>query len=472
MNIVKEFGLNLVKISLLQAFYCKNSDIINMKQSPKRLALVLTLLLITMASLPLSSAQPQLQQITITPQGSVVGTNTITKNNNTYTLTADLQAKLLIQKDNIILDGAGFTLQGTATVTTDESGLNWFAGPEDSGITLDETNNVVIKNFKITNFAIGISLRYSSNCALTNNTLFKNNGNIFLNESSENMIINNRISTAPGDGISSEYADKNLISQNWITNCCSNGISIFGSQNLIVDNNLSSCPGGIAVGSSYAKFVSGSYNRIIGNNVSNGGTGLELRMGASNNFFTKNVITRCGEGVEGLDDEEGYNNTFYLNTFERCTWATLNCNQGNQSIFYFNNFLENANNVDTFVSDRDSPIIVPEHNYDNGTYGNYWSDYAARYPNEKEANNTGTYNTPYMITSTKDYPFQFYDYHPLVDPITFSQNTTDLENWQPTSPNQQIAPPEWAIILAIVIITAILTVALAMLLYVRRRNTV
>jgi len=35
--------------------------------------------------------------------------------------------------------------------------------------------------------------------------------------------------------------------------------------------------------------------------------------------------------------------------------------------------------------------------WDNGCEGNYWSDYAARYPEASQVNNTGIWDTPYEI---------------------------------------------------------------------------
>ena len=50
--------------------------------------------------------------------------------------------------------------------------------------------------------------------------------------------------------------------------------------------------------------------------------------------------------------------------------------------------------------------------FDNGSVGNYWSDYTAKYPNATEKGNTGIYNTSYVIVGN------IADKYPLTSPYT------------------------------------------------------
>jgi len=45
--------------------------------------------------------------------------------------------------------------------------------------------------------------------------------------------------------------------------------------------------------------------------------------------------------------------------------------------------------------------------WDNGSVGNYWSDYLTKYPNAAETDGSGVWNTPYVIdtNNTDHYPF-------------------------------------------------------------------
>jgi len=60
------------------------------------------------------------------------------------------------------------------------------------------------------------------------------------------------------------------------------------------------------------------------------------------------------------------------------------------NVFYHNNFMNNSVQVDN---------MTPEYAnlWDNGCEGNYWNDYTARYPEAKQINNTGIWDTPYAI---------------------------------------------------------------------------
>jgi hypothetical protein len=61
--------------------------------------------------------------------------------------------------------------------------------------------------------------------------------------------------------------------------------------------------------------------------------------------------------------------------------------------------------------------------WDNGTHGNYWSDYLTRYPNASENADTGTGDTPFYINENNA------DQHPLMEPV---QNVNLDEEPNPT----------------------------------------
>jgi len=73
----------------------------------------------------------------------------------------------------------------------------------------------------------------------------------------------------------------------------------------------------------------------------------------------------------------------------------------NNSIFY-NSFVNNTNQAYT----NGLPNV-----WDNGSVGNYWSDYLTKYPNATQLDSSGVGNTPYVIDANNT------DYYPLTVPI-------------------------------------------------------
>ena len=174
----------------------------------------------------------------------------IQRSGNLYTLTANVQNCIVIQKDNVIVDGRDFTLQDLGNGT---------------GIDLTGRRNVTISNIEITGCLYGIKLNSSSNnfifgnninySALHGIALFSSSNNntisgnkitynyyegIFMNGSSYNAIFGNNIKGNNEDGISvSYYSSSNTISGNNITDNMEHGIALhYSSNNNISGNTL------------------------------------------------------------------------------------------------------------------------------------------------------------------------------------------------------------------------------------------
>jgi parallel beta-helix repeat protein len=146
--------------------------------------------------------------------------------NVTYTLTDNIEGNvpadssaIIIQRDNIIIDGAGHTITGTEATNS-------------TGIELTERNNVTIKNMKITIFWDGIWLDHSlSNNSVSGNNITANNYyGIYLESSSNNSVSGNDI-TNNGEGIYLNSSSNNTIYTNNFVNNTSQVYSL-GSTNV------------------------------------------------------------------------------------------------------------------------------------------------------------------------------------------------------------------------------------------------
>jgi parallel beta-helix repeat protein len=123
----------------------------------KKSTLLLVLLLIlgsaTFPVLKIGMAQAE-AMIYIRADGSVEGTDKIQRTGNIYSFTDNIEGIIVFERDNIVLDGAGYTLNGVYT-----------------GITLEGRTNVTIKNLNVINGLPSIYLNNSSNNQIINNTL-------------------------------------------------------------------------------------------------------------------------------------------------------------------------------------------------------------------------------------------------------------------------------------------------------------
>ena len=99
-----------------------------------------------------------------------------------YTLLGTFVGNITVEKDNIVIDGAGFIVEGTAI------------GAEVTiGVDLSSRSNVTIKNMQIRSFVNGIFLLDSFNNNIIGNNITDNVDGIRINNSTGNNIIGNNI---------------------------------------------------------------------------------------------------------------------------------------------------------------------------------------------------------------------------------------------------------------------------------------
>jgi hypothetical protein len=165
-----------------------------------------------------------LANIDINPDGSITGTTKIQQNGNVYTLTDNLNnLPVEILCDNIVFDGEGFTLQGPGGY------------PTPAAINLSCTN-VVIRNFSISGWEVGI-LGNNKNNTIAENNVTGNERDIAIYANNYNIIGNY---LADSDYAIRIIGNNDIIFQNvvensgfafWITN---------SSDIIITANNITS----------------------------------------------------------------------------------------------------------------------------------------------------------------------------------------------------------------------------------------
>ena len=158
----------------------------------------------------------------------------IQRDGDVYTFTDDIYESVVIERDNILVDGAGYTLKGAGK----EGGL---------GLDLCHRSNVTLKNLIITNFEIGIRLYYSSgNTIVGNNATGNYLAGIYLYRSSSNKLASNNATSNPY-GMHFDYSSGNTISYNTLTDSGTAGIRLACSRNTLYGNTAANNVYGISL---------------------------------------------------------------------------------------------------------------------------------------------------------------------------------------------------------------------------------
>jgi len=283
------------------------------------------------------------------PTASIMSADKIT-----YTLTSNIYEGIDIERDNIVVDGAGYFVQGYVVPEV--------GAPYPFGIQLTGRSNITIKNIEIKAFGCGIYLSDSANNSIFRNKITTNNDGIQLFGSSNNNIHENDI-TDNDLGMSFSHSSDNNVSRNNITNNAYGVMLERSSNNSIAANNLIDATGGIYISRSSDNSI--SMNNIAANN--DFGIGLD---DSSNNIIWGNNITDNGYGWYMGYPCEGYGIRLTISS---------------DNTIYHNNFVNNTQQVDS-----DGSVNTWDYGYPSG--GNYWSDY-----NGTDADGDGIGDTPYVI---------------------------------------------------------------------------
>jgi hypothetical protein len=150
-----------------------NDDVSGAMMRDRRAALILLLILCSvLVAFPNVEIVKAEETICITADGSVEGTDKISRDENVYTFTDNIFGEIKVQRGNCVIDGAGYTLQGNWTgydpnkyVYSKGIDLSNNRGSQPSRPTI---SSVTIKNMRIVNFLYGIECVNSNNNTIIN----------------------------------------------------------------------------------------------------------------------------------------------------------------------------------------------------------------------------------------------------------------------------------------------------------------
>lgn len=169
------------------------------------------------------------------------------------------------------------------------------------------------------------------------------------------------------------------------------------SNNTISLNNIANSERGISL-------LESSNNTVSLNNVAKHWVnGINLAY-SSNNTISLNTVTNTHHGY-GVTLSKASDNTISANNIIRSYKYGMYLGRSFDNVIFHNNFINNTKQVYSYRS-----VNTWDDGYPSG--GNYWSDYEESYPGAKELDDSGIWDTPYVIDESNQ------DNYPLMEPWT------------------------------------------------------
>jgi parallel beta-helix repeat protein len=274
--------------------------------------------------------------------------------NINYTFYSNIPDEIVVERNGILLNGSGYTLQGNGIGT---------------GISLSGISGVTITNITIVSFGYGIKLNSSN----------------FMNIGANNITANRY------QGIGLENSTSNMIYENNITNN-GDGIDFYlSSYNGIFENNIANNVCGIFLNLSAA-------NTISENNIAANDVGIYLYSSLDNRIFRNNIVNNNQIGIRTERASGLLSNTVSENTIAY-NFVGVDIQYSLADEFYRNSFINNSQQVSNTAG-----YNWWDTGYPSG--GNSWSDYpgADFYsgPYQNTTGGDGIGDTPYVIDANNN----------------------------------------------------------------------
>ena len=223
---------------------------------------------------------------------------------------------------------------------------------------------------------------FGKNCTITGNTFIGTYYGVFSSVTSSTTISENNVINIGKNGVKICGGTQNIISNNLMIGNVQSGAAIDGSSDVISGN--------VFVGNGLGLGLGASYSVIFGNNFT-ANTGSGIYFGATNCIVASNIFDQNKRGIDFSSDFSAPSN----------------------NTLYHNNFLNNTLPI-TSRSTSFSQI------WDNGSEGNYWSNYQG-----VDANVDGIGDSPYILFAENS------DQYPLMSEFGIAQG---IKPSLPTAP--------------------------------------
>src|SRR3990170_1642634 len=276
--------------------------------------------------------------IFIRSDGSIEGTDKIKRDGSLYTFTDDLSVSIVVEKGSVVIDGAGYTLQGNRSGT---------------GIYFDCEGNVTVKNIQIRHFGMGIDIGDATRNTLSGNIIVNNEVNGVLLNGNENNLFGNTIANNGNFGVDLYFSDYNTLSGNRITEN-KRGIYLYGStyNNISVNIITTNVEAGIW-------FFGSSHNSILSNNVTDNQISLHFELQCLNNtIHHNNFINNEIQFFYDIDSVNSWDNGVEGNYWSDYQTKYPNATEIGNSGIGNTPYIIYADNIDHYPLMK--PVIIPE----------------------------------------------------------------------------------------------------------------
>lgn len=348
--------------------------------------------------------------IYICADGSVEGTDAILRVGDLYSFTADVVGSITIEKNNVVLDGAGFSLKANSDV-----------------FTIEGKSNVTIQNLAVVTSGTGMMLNQASGCKVLNVTIEAERAGIRARNLTYSTIANSRIEAKVEYCLALSFSSNNVVANNTIISGSIDAINCGYSQNNIISGNnivYKTSQFSLAAGIEF----DGSTNcTISANNISDFPmAGINLQGYSDNNKLEANQVINCSSGIR----ISGNQNNLTANYVANNSGAGISLNSASNNLLRSNKLSNNSQNfavgsysVAGWINDVDTSNTV------DGKPIIYWVNQAGKIVPSNSGyialvNCTGVTVQNQNFTSRGDSVFMAYTANSTITKNSASKNST------------------------------------------------
>ena len=263
--------------------------------------------------------------IYIRGDGSVEGTGSILRDGGIYAFVANVSGSVVIEKNNIVLDGQGFSLQADA-----------------DAFTIEGHNNVTIQNLSVSASGTGMMLNHVSGCTVLNVTIQAERAGIRAYNLTRSLIADSRIDANVEYALSLAFSPDNIVANNTIISHMTDAVNCGYSQNnLISGNTLTYQPSQFPLATGIE--FDGSTNCTLYQNHIKGFpmTGINLQGNSDNNTVEANDVMNCENGIRVSSNQ----NSLTQNYVGNCSGAGISLDSAQGNLLRGNRLNSNGQNL-------------------------------------------------------------------------------------------------------------------------------